>query len=77
MARYRRLHRDPGGLLVAHLADEQDVRVGAEHRAQAAREGETGARVHLDLVHAGDLVLDGILDRGEGARLVVRNSRAA
>jgi len=72
VARHRRLDRDLGGLLVADLADEDHLGVGAEDRAQTAREREADARVHLDLVHAGELVLDGILDRRDRARLLVQ-----
>ena len=37
VARHRGAERDLGGLLVADLADEEHVRVGAEDRAQAGR----------------------------------------
>ena len=44
MARHRGLDRDPRRLLVADLADEQHVGIGAEDRAQAAREREPALR---------------------------------
>ncbi len=60
-------HRGPesnlGSLLVADLAHEEHVGVGAEHGAQAARERQPRSRVDLDLVEAGRPVLDGVLDR--------------
>ena len=49
----RRLHRDLGGLRVADLAHHDLVRVVAQDRAQAAREGEALLLVHRDLQHAG------------------------
>ena len=62
MAGERGLDRDLGRLAVADLADHDDVGVLAEDRAQAAGEGQADLRLHLDLVHAGQLVLDRILD---------------
>ena len=73
MARHRRLDGDPRRLLVADLADEQDVGVGAEDGAQPAREAEPALEVDLDLVDAGRLVLDRILDRHQHAPFVVEH----
>ncbi len=73
VARHRRLDRDARGLVVADLADEEHVGVGAEDRAQPAREGQPGLDVHLDLAEARDLVLDRILDRRDDALAVVQH----
>ena len=71
-----RLHRDPSCFLVTDLADEDDVGVAAQDRAQPARKGEAGGRVDLDLADAGHLVLDRVLDRDEDAlRLVEQVER--
>ena len=48
----RGLDRDVRGLEVADLADEHDVGVGAQDRAQRGRERQPGAVVHLHLVDA-------------------------
>ena len=58
----RRLDGDLGRLRVADLAHHDLVRVVAQDRAQAAREGEPLLLVHRDLQHAGQLVLDRVLD---------------
>ena len=58
----RGVDADAGRFPVAHLADHDDVGVEAQERAQRAREAQADFRVHLDLVHARDLVFDGILD---------------
>ena len=62
MAGHRRAERDLGGLLVADLADEHDVRVGAQDRPQPGGKRQPGPRVDVDLVEARKAVLDGILD---------------
>ena len=62
VAGQRGLDRDLRRLQVADLADHDDVRVLAQDRAQRMREGEADLRLHLDLVDAGQLVLDRILD---------------
>ena len=67
MARHRRADRDLGGLLVADLADQDRVGIGAQDRPEPAREGQPRADVHLDLVDAGGHVLDRILDRHQRA----------
>ena len=56
---------DIDGLLVAHFADQHDVRVLAQRGAQHAAEIEADARVHLHLVDAGKPVLNRILDRDD------------
>ena len=60
-------HRCPEGdlcgLLVADLADEEDVGIGAKDRPQAVGEGEPGPRVHLDLIQPVGSVFDRVLDR--------------
>ena len=50
VAGQRRLHRDPRGLDVADLADQDDVGVLAQDRLQPAGEGDAGLLVDLDLV---------------------------
>ena len=40
VAGHARLHRDPGRLLVADLADEQHVGVAAQDRPEPSREGQ-------------------------------------
>ena len=61
------LHRDPGRLGVADLADEDDVGVLAEDRPEPFGEGDAGGFVDLDLVDRGQHVLDRILDRHDVA----------
>ena len=57
------LDRDPRALAVAHLADHDDVRIGAHDRAQPGLEGQPRALEDLHLLDAGQAVLDGVLDR--------------
>src|SRR3989475_6821512 len=52
VARQRGLDASAGGLLVAHLADHDDVRVGAQERPHHDREIEAGLFVDLDLAQA-------------------------
>ena len=59
----RGLQRDRRRLGVADLADEDDVGVLAQDRAQPRREGEARARVGLSLVDRRDVDLDGVLQR--------------
>jgi hypothetical protein len=47
---------------VADLAHHDLVRVVPQDRAQAAREGQALLLVHRNLQHAGQLVLDRVLD---------------
>ena len=61
------LHGQLGGLGVADLADQHDVGVLAQHRTQAAAEGQAAALVHLHLGDAGDLHLDRVLERDDVA----------
>jgi hypothetical protein len=56
---HRGLTGNLGRLVVAHLAHQDHVGVLAQDRAQGAREGQPGLRVHLHLADAGQLVLDG------------------
>ena len=53
---------DLGGLLVADLADHDDVRVLAQESAERAAKVSSIFALHLDLVDAVDLVLDRVLD---------------
>jgi hypothetical protein len=48
----RGLDRDARGFLVAHLADHDDVGVGAQEGAHGGGEGPADARVHLHLAQA-------------------------
>ena len=52
-------------LPVADLADQHDVGVGAQDRAQGGGEGQPRLRVDLHLVDAGEAVLDRVLDRDD------------
>src|SRR6266852_757960 len=52
VARQRGLNTRAGGFLVAHLADHDDVRVGAQERPHHNREIEAGLFVDLDLTQA-------------------------
>ena len=65
VARHRGAEGDLRRLLVTDLADEDDVGVGAEDRAQAVREREARAGVDLDLVEPGGAVLDRVLERDD------------
>ncbi len=71
MAGERRLHGVLGGLLIADLADHDDVRVLAQDRAERGREGDADLRLHRGLI---DLLMhhfDRIFDRRDvdlGAR---------
>src|SRR5699024_3551793 len=56
------LDGDLRGLVVTDLTEQHDVRVGAQDGAQRAGERQAGLRVHLDLVDAGQAVLDRVLD---------------
>ena len=71
MAGERRLDRDLRRLLVANLADQHDVGIGAQQRAQPSREREPDLRERLHLLDTRDLVLDGVLDRRDRAPIVV------
>ena len=54
---------DLGGFLVAHFADQDDVRILAQRRAQDAREVEADLGVDLHLVDAVEAVFDRDLRR--------------
>ncbi len=58
----RRLHRDLRGFQVADLADHDDVGVLPHDRAQRVGERQIDLRLDLDLVDAGHLVFDRVLD---------------
>ena len=62
VAGQRRLHGDLRRFLVADFADENHVRVVAQDRAQAAREGQPGLFGDLDLVDALELIFDRVFD---------------
>ena len=59
MAGERRLDGDLGGLEVADLADHDDVGVLPQERAQRRGEVQPDVLVHLHLVDAGQVELDG------------------
>ena len=62
MAGERRLNGNGGGLAVADLADQNDVGILAENRAQRRCEGEARLFVDLNLDDASDAILDRVLD---------------
>ncbi len=59
-----RLDADLRRFEVADLADEDDVRVLPEEGSQRGGEGQADLFVHLDLVHAGQVELDGVFGGG-------------
>src|SRR5205823_2747122 len=63
----RGLYGDPCGLDVAHLADQDDVRVLPQDGPQPTGEGDTGRLVDLDLVDRVEGVLHRVLDRHDVA----------
>ena len=65
VSRQRRLDGDLGRLLVADFADEDDVRGLPQHGADDAGEVQADLVLHLDLVDAGQVVLDRILGRDD------------
>ena len=69
MAGERGLDRDLRGLQVADLADHDDVGVLAQDGAQGVRESQPDLGLHLDLVDAGQLILDRVFD---GEQLALR-----
>src|SRR5215208_5519769 len=64
---YTTLFRYLRRLAVPDLADHDHIGVRAQHRPQAAREGQPRLEVDLELVDPGELVLDGVLDRDDVA----------
>ncbi len=58
----RRLHGDLRRFLVANFADEHDIRIVAQNRAQPARESQPGLFRNLDLVDPLELIFDRVLD---------------
>jgi hypothetical protein len=62
VARERCLDADAGSLGVAHLADEDDVRILPQERSQHGRERGPRLGVDLDLRDAVEVVFDGVLD---------------
>ena len=57
-----RAHGDLRCFAVADLSDEDDVRVLSQDVPQSRGEGQTALGIHGDLVDAGELVLDRVLD---------------
>ena len=68
MAGQRRLHRDLHSFEIADFADHDDVGVLPQDRAQQACEIEPDLRLYLDLVDAGQLILDRVFDGYDVAR---------
>ena len=68
------LHGDAGGLLVADLADHDDVGVLPQQAAQGRGEGHADLLVHLDLVDDGQVVLDRVLDGGDVQLVAVHDA---
>ena len=62
MTGQRCLHRDLRGFLITNFTDENDVRVMAQDRAQAARECKAGFFIDLDLIDAFELILDRVFN---------------
>src|SRR5437773_3638609 len=71
VSRECRLDPDASRLGVAHLADEDDVRVLTEDPLQSAGERDARLVVDLDLVDRGQDVFDRVLDRHDVALAVV------
>jgi hypothetical protein len=62
VAGHCRAHADLRRFLVAHFAEQDDVRILAQRGAQHAAEGQVDLFVHLHLVETGQPVFDRILD---------------
>src|SRR5207237_10582903 len=73
----RRLHRELHGFESADFADHDDVGVLPQDRAQQAGEIEPDLRLYLDLVDAGQLVLDRVFDGYDIARHRVQLQEAS
>ena len=74
---HRGADADLGGLLVADLADHDDVGVLAEQRLQPLGEADVDPVVDLHLVDAREPVLDRVLDRHDVPRRDVHPAQAA
>jgi len=61
------LHRDVGGFVVANFAHHHHVRVLTQNLAQGRGKRQADGRLHLNLVHAEEVVFDGVLDGHEVA----------
>ena len=62
MAGLRCLDRDVGGFFIADFADNDDVRILAQKRAQRDGKGEAGFLAYADLIDAGKLDFSRIFD---------------
>ncbi len=58
----RRLDGNPRRLGIAHLPDENDIRVLPKQRSKDRRKGSSCLRVHLDLRDAVEVILDRVFD---------------
>ena len=65
MAGQRRPHRDLRGFQIADFADHDDIGVLPQDGAQQAGESQADLRPNLDLVDAGKLIFDRVLDRDD------------
>ena len=61
-SRHRRTNRDFRRFLVADLPDHADVEILPHQRTDAPCKGHLRFGVHLDLIDAGQEILDGIFD---------------
>ena len=77
MPRHRRLHRDLGGLLIAHLADHHDIRILPQNGAQRGGERDARLPVHRHLRDARQLIFDRVFDRDDLFRDASRRCSAA
>src|SRR5260370_25700412 len=53
---------DSGGFLISNFAYQNDVRVLPQNRAQTSGESDSCLRINLHLIHAFELIFDGIFD---------------
>ena len=58
-------------LSISNFTNEHNIRIVAENGPQPTSEGKPGLLRNLDLVHAPELILNGVLDRNDLADLVV------
>ena len=76
MSGQSRLDGNAGRFLISHLADENNVGVLAQKRAQGGGEREPGLFVHLNLSDVAEEVFDRILDGENLERVAAEAPRA-